>query len=181
MDGLFHALAGPVDAGTMLREAQWVVETATKGIEASKGDGAAFKAYMRTAHAAKLRAEHGLVVTPLTYDPPETADNTGSLTYRDPTGRPLAPILPPAPIDGPDVKFRAMQELSAKAAGAMPVLDRRGARWSLNNQGRVHVLLAAHAMGKIDQLYGSVFEGILGERITTRPVEVVNPFPWVRK
>ena len=114
----------------------------------------------------------------MTVDP---ADNAGALTYRDPTGRPLAPVLPPAPIDGPDVKFRAMQELSAKAAGAVNVLDRRGGRWGLNNQGRVHVLLAAHSMGQLERLYGSVFEGILGERITTRPVEIVNPFPWVAR
>jgi hypothetical protein len=32
-------------------------------------------------------------------------------------------------------------------------------------------------MGQIEKLYGAVFEGILGERITTRPVEVVDPFP----
>jgi hypothetical protein len=178
---ILHTIAGPVDAQTMLRETQWVVDIAKKGIEASKNDGAAFKAFMRKAHAEKLRTEHGLVVEPVTYDPPDAADNTGALTYRDPTGRALAPVLPPAPIDGPDVKFRAMQELSAKAAGAMPVLDRRGGRWGLNNQGRVHVLLAAHCMGQIERLYGSVFEGILGERITTRPVEIVNPFPWVAR
>jgi len=178
---VLHALAGPVDAQTMLRESQWVVTTAKKGIEVSKGDGAAFKAHMRKAHADKLRTEHGLVVEPITFDPPDAADNAGALTYRDPTGRPLAPVLPPAPIDGPDVKFRAMQELSAKSAGAVAVLDRRGGRWALNNQGRVHVLLAAHAMGQIERLYGSVFEGILGERITTRPVEIVDPFPWVAR
>ena len=178
---VLHALAGPVDAGTMLREAQWVVDTAEKGIKACKGDGAEFKAYMRKAHAAKLRSEHGLVVEPITFDPPDPKDNAGALTYRDPTGRPLAPVLPPAPIDGPDVKFRAMQELSARSAGAIPVLDRRGGRWGLNNQGRVHVLLAAHSMDQLERLYGSVFEGILGERITTRPVEIVNPFPWVAR
>jgi hypothetical protein len=178
---VLHAIAGPVDAQTMLREAQWVVDTATKGIENSKGDGASFKAYIRKAHAEKLRTDHGLVVEAVTFDPSDAADNTGALTYRDPTGRPLAPVLPPAPIDGPDVKFRAMQALSAKSAGAMTVLDRRGGRWALNNQGRVHVLLAAHAMGQIERLYGSVFEGILGERITTRPVEVVDPFPWVAR
>jgi hypothetical protein len=33
-------------------------------------------------------------------------------------------------------------------------------------------------MAKIDTIYASVFEGILGERISTRPVEVVDPFPW---
>jgi hypothetical protein len=178
---VLHAIAGPVDARTMLREAQWVVDTAKKGIEVSKGDGGAFKAFIRKAHAEKLRTEHGLVVEPVTFDPPDPGDNAGSLTYRDPTGRSLAPILPPAPIDGPDVKFRAMQEMSAKAAGAMAVLDRRGGRWGLNNQGRVHVLLAAHSMGQIERLYGSIFEGILGERISTRPVEIVTPFPWVAR
>jgi len=36
-------------------------------------------------------------------------------------------------------------------------------------------------MAKIDNVYGSIFEGILGERISTRPVEIVNPtreLPW---
>ena len=52
-------------------------------------------------------------------------DNDGALTYRDPTGRPLAPILPPAPIDGPDVKFRLALEASAKSA---PAGDRKSTR-----------------------------------------------------
>ena len=43
------------------------------------------------------------------------------------------------------------------------------------------MLLAAHAMVKIEKVYGSVFENILGEKISTKPVEVVTPFPWVRK
>jgi len=33
-------------------------------------------------------------------------------------------------------------------------------------------------MNRIETLYGSVFEGILGERVSTRPVEIVDPFPW---
>jgi hypothetical protein len=45
----------------------------------------------------------------------------------------------------------------------------------------VHVLMAAHSMARIEKVYGSVFEGILGERISTKPVEVVTPFPWVGK
>jgi hypothetical protein len=175
---VLHAVAGPVDAQTLLREARWVVDTATKGIEVSKGNGGSFKAYLRKAHAEKLRTENGLVVEPVTYDPPEAQNEGDALTYRDPTGRPLAPVLTPAPIDGPDVKFRYLQEAAARAPGAAGVLDRRGGRWVLGNQGRVHVLLAAHGMAPIERMYGSVFEGILGERITTRPVEVVHPFPW---
>ena len=40
------------------------------------------------------------------------------------------------------------------------------------------MLLAGHAMVRIETIYGTIFEGILGERISTRPVEIVDPFPW---
>src|SRR5262249_34491985 len=139
-----------------------------------------FKALLRTAHAERLRREHGLVVEPVTFDVAEPSEDS-ALTYRDPSGRPLAPKLPPPPVDGPDVTFRAAQEVAAKAAGAMPLIDRRGRPWALGNQGRVHQLLAAHALTKIETLYGSVFEGILGERVSTKPVDVVTPFPWVKR
>ena len=33
-------------------------------------------------------------------------------------------------------------------------------------------------MVKIEKVYGTVFEGILGEKISTKPVEIVHPFPW---
>src|SRR6202011_5683703 len=105
---------------------------------------------------------------------------TSALTYRDPSGRPLAPRLPPPPLDGPDVNFRVKQTEAAKALGATAIQDRRGGRWVLGNQGRVHMLMAAHSMAKIEKVYGTVFEGILGEKVSTRPVEVVTPFPWVQ-
>ncbi len=180
---VLHCIAGPVDAGTMLREAKWVVTTAERAIKEAKGDGAAFKAIFRKAHAEKLRTEHGLVTEPVTYDVAVEQDPDSALTYRDPTGRPLAPKLPPPPIDGVDVKFRAMQDAEvAKARGAAPaagfMADRRGRRVALGNQGRVHLLMAAHCMQPIERLYGTIFEGILGERISTRPVEIVDPFPW---
>jgi hypothetical protein len=34
-------------------------------------------------------------------------------------------------------------------------------------------------MVKIKKLYGTVFENILGEKVSTKPVEVVTPFPWL--
>ena len=182
---VLHVVAGPVDAATMLREAKWVVETVRAGIEKSKGDGGTFKAFMRQAHADRLRTEHGLVTEPITYDPPEAQGENDALTYRDPTGRPLAPKLPPPPIDGPEVKFRAQVEDAARAAQAVPtanglglVKDRKGGGWALGNDGRVHMLMAAHSMSKIETVYASVFEGILGETVSTRPVEIVHPFPW---
>ncbi len=175
---VLHCIAGPVDAATMLREAKWVVATTEKAIKECKGDGGTFKAILRKAHAEKLRTEYGLVVQPVTFDPPDEQDPKSPLTYRDPTGQPLAPKLPPPPIDGPDVKLLHLQAKMAK--GAIPtaiVRDRVGKGWRLGNQGRVHHLMAAHCMVKIEKVYGAVFEGILGERITTRPVEMVDPFP----
>jgi hypothetical protein len=170
-------VAGPVDAATLLHEARWVVDSTKKAMEEAKGDGAKFKALFRRWHAERLRQEHGLVVEPVTFDPPEAPEQGGALTYRDPTGRPLAPRLPPPPIDGPDVTFKA--RLAGVAAAPATVLDRRGRPWALGNQGRVHQLLAAHALVPIEKLYGSVFENILGEKVSTRPVEITDPFPWV--
>lgn len=175
---VLHCIAGPVDAGTMLREAKWVVETTKTAMTHSKGDGGKFKAIFRTAHADKLRTEYGLAVQPVTFDVAEDNDPNSALTYRDPSGRPLAPVLQPAPIDGPDVKFKLALERQANLAGAAPVADARGRRWALSNQGRVHVLMAAHSMQPIEKMYASIFEGILGEQVSTRPVEIVNPFPW---
>jgi hypothetical protein len=176
---VLHVVAGPVDGPTLLREAQWVVETAKKAIAESKDDGARFKAYFRKAHAERLRQEHGLVVEPVTFDPPEPQDEDSALTYRDPSGRPLAPKLPPPPIDGPDVTFKVKQEAESRALGAATVHDKRGRGWVLGNQGRVHMLMAAHSMVKIEKVYGSVFENILGEKVSTKPVEIKTPFPWV--
>lgn len=179
---VLHVVAGPVNADTMLREAKWVVETVQSGLKESKGNGAKFKAILRKAHAERLRSDHGLVVEPVTYDPPVEQDPKSALTYKDPTGRPLAPVLPPPPIDGPNVKLpevqlRAMQA-EAKAAGGALLRDRAGRAWRLGNQGQVHQLMAAHGLVKIENVYGAIFQGILGERITTQPVQVVDPFPW---
>jgi hypothetical protein len=182
---VLHVVAGPVNATVMLKEAKWVVETAKVAIKESKGDGGKFKAIFRTAHAKRLKDEYGLVVEPVTYDAPEL-DPKSALTYSDPTGRPLAPKLPPPPVEGPDVTLERKdlafkQANAARAPGALGLVDRRGRRWVLGNQGRAHMLMAAHSMVKLEKVYGSVFENILGEKISTKPVEIVTPFPWVRR
>jgi hypothetical protein len=182
---VLHCVAGPVNAATMLKECKWVVETTKSAIKEAKKDGAKFKEIFRKAHAKRLKDEYGLVVEPVTYDPPEV-DPKSALTYNDPTGQPLAPKLPPPPLEGPDVSLKekdlAKRQLSeAKTAGACGLRDRKGRRWVLGNQGRVHILMAGHSMAKIEKVYGAVFEGILGERVSTKPVEVVTPFPWVKK
>jgi len=183
---VLHGVAGPVDAATFLREAQWVVESTKKAMKEAAGDGGKFKAYFRKAHAQKLRDEFGLVVEPVTFDPPEAQDEKDALTFRDPTGQALAPRLPPPPIDGPDVRLEkdelSRRQLNAKnAPGAGGVADAKGGRWVLPNQGKLSQILAGHAMVKIEKIYGTVFENILGEKISTKPVEVDRPFSWVNK
>ncbi len=175
---VLHVVAGPVNAQQLLREAKWVVNNTFKAMKHAKNDGAKFKAYFRKAHAEKLRREHGLVVEPVTFDANVEQDPKSALTYKDPTGRPIAPKLPPVPIQGPDVKFRLAQKAAANYAGARGILDCRGRRFVLGNQGRVHQLMAAHSMKKIETLYATVFERILGERVSTEPVQIVDPFPW---
>jgi hypothetical protein len=180
---VLHVVAGPVDADTLLREAKWVVDNTRKALAECKDNGGQFKAYFRKAHAERLKNEHGLVVEPVTYDPMIEQDPKSALTYNDPAGRPLAPKLSLPPVDGPDVGIRAeaLQKAANDAPGARALLDRRGKRWVLGNQGRVHMLMAGHCMARIENIYGSIFEGILNEKISTRPVEVVTPFPWVQE
>ncbi|MFO0926423.1 MAG: hypothetical protein U0736_05210 [Gemmataceae bacterium] len=136
---VLHCVAGPVGAERMLQDARWIVETAKTAIRESGGDGGKFKAMIRTAHAQRLKALYGLVVEPMTFDIAEP-DPSSALTYQDPTGRPLAPKLPPPPLDGPDVTLarRALEAKQAAAAGgpsAFFLRDRRGIRWVLDNQG----------------------------------------------
>ena len=185
---VLHVVAGPVDANTLLTEAKWVVETVKRAQLENKLTGKSFKSQLRQAHAERLREKYQLTVTPVTFDAPAPGKED-ALSYRDPTGKVLAPVLPPPPIDGPDVSLDAKQQAdlaarqdrALKTAGALElVAGRGGRRWVLDNQGRAHMLLAAHSMKKIESLYGSVFEGILGEKVSTKPVIVDTPFPWVR-
>ena len=184
---VLHVVAGPVDGPTMLREAKWVVDTLKAANKEAGGDGAKFKAYFRKAHANKLRAETGLQVEPITWDAPETQDEKDALTYKDPSGRPLAPKLPPPPIDGPDVglsdkKFDALQKTANAAPGAREVVcGKGGRRVVVNNQAVVDQLMSAHSLVRIEQVYGTVFENVLGEKVSTKPVDVNTPFSWLDK
>jgi hypothetical protein len=186
---VLHCVAGPVDAATYLREAKWVVSTVERLMKESKGKGDKFKELFRIAHAAKLQEETGLKVEPITWDPPDPQDAKDALTYNDPQGRSLAPKLPPPPIDGPDVRlsdeeFNARQQKANAAPGAREMAIGKpglpgGRRVVVNNQAIINQLFAAHALIKIEKIYGTVFENVLGEKVSTKPVDVVRPFSWV--
>ena len=142
-----------------------------EGVEESRTTEVPFKTLFRRYHAERLRREHGLVVQPVTFDAPEPREDD-PLTWRDPSGRPIAPVLVLPPLDGPDVEFRALAKEGKAEAGAMP--DRRGCCWSLGAQGRVHQLMAAYSLTKIEKVYATVFEQILGERVSTAPVITIT-------
>ncbi len=149
---VLHAIAGPVDAKTLLEESNWVIEKTKDAISRSKGDGTKFKELMRKHHAERLATKYGVQVTPVLKDQ-TMQDLTTASAYRDPKGRRLAPVLPLPPIE-----------------------NSKEVRNQLSNGAKVHRLLAAHATMKIENLYGAVFQGILGETVTTKPVEAQTPF-----
>jgi hypothetical protein len=149
---VLHAIAGPVDDKAFLEEAIWVVEKTKDAMTESKGDATKFKQLMRKHHSERLEEKYGARVTPVLKD--QDLQNLETATaYRDSKGRPLAPVLPLPPIEN-------LKELKNQ----------------LPNGARVNRLLAAHAMMKIEDLYGAIFEGILGETVTTKPVEADTPF-----
>src|SRR5262249_51415352 len=58
----------------------------------------------------------------------------------------------------------------ALQAGSTASVGRVLERSRLNSQGQVHLLLSAFPLPRIEQVYPTVFEKILGERISTSPV-----------
>jgi hypothetical protein len=57
---VIHAVAGPVDAATFLREARWAVDLRKLAITQSDGDVAKYRATVRRGHLERLSAEHGV-------------------------------------------------------------------------------------------------------------------------
>jgi hypothetical protein len=125
---VLHALAGPVDGFTFLREARWANETYQLAQIGNPGP-AELREFFRKAHLDRLKQEH-------------FAD-----LREDRLGRPDA------------VTGKLLDELLL----VNPQLQ-------LNNQGKVHLLLAVGAMPRLDQVYQVVFERVLNEKISTRPV-----------
>lgn len=55
---VLHVILGPVDAGTLLREARWVVETYKLAQLEGQDDPMRFVTFIRKAHADRLRQEY---------------------------------------------------------------------------------------------------------------------------
>jgi hypothetical protein len=148
---VLHVIAGPVDAQAFLEEAKWVIRTTHNVVAESKGDGTRFKELLRERHAERLEEKYGVRVTH--FRKGHVLENLETATaYRDSEGRHLAPVLPLPPVEN----------------GKNPS----------TNAAKVHQLMAGHAGMKIEELYGAVFQGILGEKVTTKPVQTTKLFSW---
>ena len=58
-----HAVAGPVDARVLLREARWATDLAKLAILENPKDDLQLRTFFWNAHAQRLRQEHGLDLT----------------------------------------------------------------------------------------------------------------------
>jgi len=125
---VLHAVAGPVDADTFLREARWANDTYELAqLGAPTPDQ--LQAFFRKAHLDRLQQEH-------------------------------------------DVRL-PQHQLPHRDALTGNLLDRSFAQHAhlpLNNQGKVHLLLALCPLPPLGQVYQVVFERILNEKISTSPV-----------
>jgi hypothetical protein len=132
--GLLDAIAGPVDAKTLLKEARWVVETRKMALLESRGDVAKYKAFFRLAHANMIPA-------------------AGELRQ---------------------VNWQQLPLYKASPDALESVLEQTPGARQLDKQGRVHLLLAAFPLVKIDQAYKVVYNKIVGEQVSTSPVAEGN-------
>jgi hypothetical protein len=130
--GVLDAIAGPVDAATLLREARWVVETRKMALLASGGNVDRYRRVLRLAHAQQLPAR-------------------GELAR---------------------INWRALPLYRPSPAGLASVLETTPGVNTLDNQGRVHLLLAAFPLPKLEQTYRVIYEKILKEKVSTAPVAV---------
>jgi hypothetical protein len=126
---VLHAVPGPVDAATLLREARWVVETYKMAQLESRGDERLLKKAFRLAHADRLPA--GTV----------------------------------------KVNWKTLPDYQPTEEGLTKVLERKGAARQLDQQDQVNLLLAYYPLVKLDQAYKVVYEKVLNEKVSTKPVE----------
>lgn len=138
-----HAIAGPVDAATFLREARWTVEL-WKLAQLDGNDKAnRLQAFIRKAHLDRLRQE-------------QQAFNAQKLPAA------VQALFAPGGQNGPGFAIQAFiapgRTLEQQWIG------------SLDNQGKIHLLLGNYPLPRVQQIYRLVFERILNERLSTVPV-----------
>jgi hypothetical protein len=153
---VLHAVAGPVDAATLLREARWVVETRKLALFEGRNNMNRYREVIRRAHLERLKEEHGI-------------DLAASWASANPYASYYA--NPYANYFGRASDPRRMGQTSSWKDSAAKSWSRKGHHGALDKQGQVHQLLAQYPMAKIQDIYRTVFEKVLNEKISTLPVQ----------
>ena len=141
---VLHAIAGPVDANTMLFEAKWVFQVHQRASFESGGDRNKYKEVLLKAHAERADREYGVDRRSIT-----RLHNLGSQGTN---------------ADGGSFKTINDEITMAK----FKVLESQNHR--IENRGKVHLLLALFPMVKVEDVYKYVFEQILKEKVSALPV-----------
>lgn len=129
---VLHAVAGPVDAGTFLKEARWANETYLLA-QLDQLAPEQLASFFRNAHVDRLVQEHSVFV------PRDKLPKCGAFT--------------------PDLLDQVLAQ---------------NAHLGLSNAGKVHLLLVVAPTPPLHEVYRTVFERILNEKISTSPVGVAG-------
>ena len=130
---VLHAIAGPVNEDTFLREVRWVNETYNMATLENHKTTHQLRLFFRKAHYDRL------------------AQNGHWLSKN------VLSAVPTTMITSTYLK---------------KVLESHGL--SMSHQDKVHLILVAAPLAKVDQVYHTVFERILNEKISTKPVNVAG-------
>jgi hypothetical protein len=140
---VLHAIAGPVDAATMLHEARWVVDTHKLASFLAQNEAGKYRDAFVNAHAERLQREFGInrsSVTRFNKIAAEGSESTeGSFT------------TPSDPVTSAKMRVMMMHR-------------------NMDNRGRVHLLLALFPQAKVQDIYKYVFEDMLKEKVSALPV-----------
>jgi len=138
---VLHAIAGPVDAKTLLKEARWVKETRNRANLECHGDAYKTRVFWRQAHVERLKSDHQITLD--VRQVPSTMNvDAFATTY--------------------------IQKVGLGVNTAAVWGNHHGA---LDNKAKVHAILAVYPLVKIEHVYKVVFEKILNEKISTAPVD----------
>lgn len=139
---VLHAIAGPVGADAMLKEARWAVDTRKVALFEAQNNANRYKEFFRQAHYERLLLDGGA---------------------RSKRGAPVrlggAGGFPDFPVAADSGALQRIEQQLALQGGNVTT-----------NEQRVHQLLANYPLVKIERIYKYVFERILNERVSTLPV-----------
>jgi hypothetical protein len=138
---VLHAIAGQVDANTLVYEMRWAMNVHKQASLEGLGDPARYESVCRKAHAERLQREFGIER--------ETVVRLHKFT----------------PTDGPEGTFTNTKD--PLTTTKMQILEYHQ---RLDNRGRIHLLLGLFPLAKVGDIYTYVFESILKEKISSLPL-----------